>query len=116
MIHDWHKVLDVVTKIIAVCSFLHTVLPPWDWEPTTVTVGLAEFPLLQRAFYAVFHNRYYRLLIYLTGWVALNGRSTIWRYISVKNSEGPNANVVTLVHAANVELAKSASAGAQGSE
>lgn len=98
---DWHKVLDRATETIAFCSMLHTVLPPWDWRPDFVTQGLAEFPLAQRSFYAVFNNRWYRALIYLVGYVALNGRSTIWKFISVKNPEGPNANVPTIIHAAN---------------
>lgn len=98
---DWHTVLDRATETIAFCSMLHTVLPPWDWRPDFVTLGLAEFPLAQRSFYAVFNNRWYRVLIYIVGYVALNGRSTIWKFISVTNPEGPNANVPTIVHAAN---------------
>lgn len=105
--HDWHKALDIATETVAACSFLHTVLPPWDWQPEFVSSGLSEFPAAQKAFYATFHNRYYRLLIYVIGYVALNGRSTIWRFISVKNPEGPNATVPTVIHAANLELAKS---------
>lgn len=106
MDHSGHHLLDVATETIAVCSFLHTVLPPWDWQPEAVSVGLAEFPVAQKAFYAIFHNRYYRLFIYVLGYVALNGRSTIWKFISVKNPEGPNANVPTVIHAANAELEK----------
>lgn len=96
--HHW---LDIATETIAVCSMLHTLLPPWDWRPDFVTQGLSEFPAAQRAFYAVFNNRWYRALIYLIGWVALNARSTIWKFISVKNPEGPNANMPTIVHAVN---------------
>jgi hypothetical protein len=102
MVHpDWHKVLDTTTETIAVCSMLHTVLPPWDWRPDFVTQGLAEFPLAQKMFFGVFNNRWYRVAIYTIGFIALNGRSTIWKFISVKNPESPNASVATIVHAAN---------------
>lgn len=102
---DWKRVLNIGTEVVAACSLLHTVLPPWDWHPDFVEVGMAEFPVAQKSFYAVFHNRYYRFLIYLIGYVALNGRSTIWKFISVHNSEGPNANIPAIVHAANQQLA-----------
>lgn len=87
-----HKLIDRVTEVIAICSFLHTVLPPWDWKPAFVTEGLAEFPRSQKLFYASFNNRWYRLLVYVIGYVALNARSTVWKYISVNNPQGPNAN------------------------
>lgn len=101
-----HQALDYATEIIAFCSMLHTLLPPWDWRPDFVIQGLAEFPRAQNLFYAVFNNRWYRILIYTIGFVALNGRSTIWKFISVKNPEGPNANIPTIVHAANGEAGK----------
>lgn len=101
MISEGHRWLDVATETIAICSLLHTVLPPWDWRPDFVTQGLSEFPVAQKVFYGVFNNRWYRVLIYGIGYVALNGRSTIWKFISVKNPEGPNANVPTIVHAVN---------------
>lgn len=87
-------------------SLLHTFLPPWDWEPDFVTDGLKEFPFAQKIFFGFFHNRWYRLLVYSTGYIALNARSTIWRWISVKNAAGPNASVPTVVHAANVAINK----------
>jgi len=103
-------ILDSATEVIAACSFLHTVLPPWDWSPDFVSQGLSEFPAAQKIFYGVFHNRYYRLLIYVIGFIALNGRSTIWKFISVKNPEGPNASIPTIVHAANVQAGSPESA------
>ena len=57
-----------------------------------VTEGLKEFPTAQKVFRATFNNRYYRLLVYVIGFVAINMRSTIWRYISVSNPKGPNAS------------------------
>lgn len=88
-----HKeVFHVGGEIVAVASLLHTFLPPWDWKPNFVTVGLIEFPSAQKMFYAVFNNRWYRLLVYTVGFIALNARSTVWRSISVNNPTGPNAN------------------------
>lgn len=98
---DWHKLLLVATSTISVCSFLHTFLPPWDWRPNFVTQGLSEFPKAQKIFFATFNNRWYRVLIYLIGYIAINGRSSVWKFISVNNPEGPNANMPTIVHAVN---------------
>lgn len=101
---NWTHIANVGTSIIAICSAAHTFLPPWDWRPDFVEVGMAEFPTAQKIFYGIFHNRYYRLLIYVVGFVALNGRSTIWKFISVNNPVGPNATVPTVIHAANQQL------------
>lgn len=105
---DWSKAAHIGAEIVAGASFLHTFLPPWDWQPEFVTVGLAEFPTAQKVFYAIFHNRYYRFLVYLTGWMAINLRSGVWNYISVKNPVGPNANVPTVIHAANQQMKEDA--------
>jgi len=79
MLHlNWHEVADYGTRTVATCSLLHTLLPPWDWEPEFVTVGLVDFPKAQAIIRTTFHNKYYKLLIYLVGYIALNGRSTLW--------------------------------------
>lgn len=88
-----HQVIDYLTRAIAVCSVLHTVLPPWDWNPDFVKNGLSEFPTAQSTFRKTFNNRWYRVLIFVIGYIALNARSTVWHFISVHNLEGPNANV-----------------------
>jgi hypothetical protein len=85
--------IDYVTRVVAACGVVHSLLPPWDWKPDFVEQGLAEFPKARSAFYWPFHNRWYRLLIYITGYVALHARSTVWHYISVNNLTGPNANL-----------------------
>lgn len=96
---QWHFTrewaIDTVTRVMATCSILHTFLPPWDWEPEFVTVGLSEFPAAQWVFRKSLHNRWYKLLIYSVGFVSVNMRSTIWKFISVKNPDGPNANQPT---------------------
>lgn len=81
MLHHipWHHIIDVGTEVVAVCSVAHTALPPWDWNPDFVKEGMADFPSAQSVFRGIFHNRWYKLLIYVIGYVALNGRSTIWR-------------------------------------
>jgi hypothetical protein len=89
---DW---INAGTRLMVTCSFLHTFLPPWDWEPEVISVGFSEFPGVQRVFRITFHNRYYKAFIYLIGYVALNIRSTIWHYISIENKNGPNANMPT---------------------
>jgi hypothetical protein len=70
--------VDIVklgTEVIAGASILHTLLPPWDF--------LNDFPTLQK---------YYKLVVYVIGYVALNARSTLYQNISVNNPSGPNAN------------------------
>lgn len=81
---DWHRIVDLGTRTVATCSVLHTLLPPWDWEPDFVKVGLADFPRAQSVFRGAFHNRWYKLLVYTVGYIALNARSTVWQSISVK--------------------------------
>lgn len=92
------------TAASTLCSILHTFLPPWDWKPKIVEEGLSEFPGLQKIFYATFHNRYYRLLIYTVGYLAIAQRSNFWKSLSINNPQSVNASVATVVHAANVEL------------
>lgn len=53
-------------RVIVACSLLHTFLPPWDF--------LDSFPTAQK---------YYKVFVYVVGYVALNGRSTIYQQISI---------------------------------
>lgn len=79
----WHHVIDIAFVVGATSSALHSLLPPWDWNPPFVEEGLADFPRLQdflrRLIALIFHNRYYKLLIYILGGFALALRSTVWR-------------------------------------
>lgn len=70
-----YHVKEIVFNIIVFSSVLHTFLPPWDAEP------LKPFPRLQA---------YYRLIIYVVGYTALNARSTVYKSISIQNPEGLN--------------------------
>jgi predicted membrane channel-forming protein YqfA (hemolysin III family) len=67
-----HEISDLVFHVIVACSVLHTVLPPWDF--------LNDFPSAQKV---------YKVVIYVVGYVALNGRSTVYRSISVGNGTTP---------------------------
>ena len=91
-----HQALDLLTETVAVCSVLHSLLPPYSWNPEFVSEGLSEFPSAQRTFHAFFDNRYYRLAIYVIGYIALNARTTVWKSLSVNNPQGVNANQATL--------------------
>jgi|SRR5262252_6885951 len=84
---DWVR---GAAEVVTLCSVLHSLLPPWDWKPDFIETGLQDFPSSQKAFYSIFHNRYYKLLIYVVGYVALNMRSTTWRSISIQNPRGLN--------------------------
>lgn len=70
-----HQLMDIGTETIVVCSLLHTFLPPWDF--------LNDFPRAQK---------YYKLAVYIIGYVALNGRSTVYRSLSTtQNGNGSAA-------------------------
>lgn len=70
-----HRWLDTVTRVVFVASILHSVLPPWDAEP------LKPFPTFQK---------YYRLLIYVIGYIAISARSTVYPSISTQKVGGVN--------------------------
>lgn len=61
-----HQFLDWAAGAVVVCSILHTFMPPWDI--------LGDFPNAQK---------YYKVIIYTVGYIAINGRSTVYQGISV---------------------------------
>lgn len=63
-----HNFYDYAAGTVVVCSVLHTFLPPWDF--------LNDFPKAQK---------YYKLIVYIIGYIGVNGRSTVYRSISVQN-------------------------------
>jgi len=71
-----HQVLDTVTETVFISSILHTLLPPWDF--------LNDFPRAQK---------YYKVLIYIIGYAAGNGRSAVYRDISTQNGQHPSPAV-----------------------
>lgn len=70
-----NSIFQYGSAVVTICSILHSFLPPWDF--------LNDFPRAQK---------YYKLLIYIIGYIALNARSTTWHLLSVNNPSGPNAN------------------------
>jgi heptaprenylglyceryl phosphate synthase len=62
-----HAIKDIAFDIVVGASVLNTFLPPWD------TDAIAQFPTVQK---------YYRLFVYITGYVAVNARSTVYKSIS----------------------------------
>lgn len=78
MVFNAHAVKDIAFDIVVGCSVAHTFLPPWDAD------ALKPFPTLQK---------YYRLLIYVVGYVGINARSTIYPSISTQTPGGVNESV-----------------------
>lgn len=104
-IPNWGKIL---AEVVTGSSILHNALPPYNWDPEFVTVGLSDFPGAQSVFRKIFHNRWYKLLVYVAGFVALNGRSTVWaKWISNKtqmaasHASGVKEGITAGVEAAN---------------
>lgn len=73
-------VVKTITEVVASASLLHTLLPPWE--------AFDDFPGVQK---------YYKVLIYFVGYVALNGRSSVpWnKAISINNPNGVNTTGVS---------------------
>lgn len=72
-----HAVKDVMMDVMVSSSVLHTFLPPWDAD------AFQPFPTFQK---------YYKLLIYVIGYIGFNARSTVYKSISVSNANGVNYN------------------------
>lgn len=73
---NWHAVKDIAFDAVVGCSVLHTFLPPWDAD------AFIPFPTFQK---------YYKLLIYVVGYIAISARSTVYKSISTSNPDGVNA-------------------------
>ena len=70
-------VIDIITRVVFIASILHNALPPWEF--------LNDFPRIQKV---------YKVLVYIVGFVAVNGRSTIYQSISIQKTGGVNESVV----------------------
>ena len=66
-------ILNIITAITFGASILHTFLPPWEF--------LNDFPMVQK---------YYKALVYFIGYVAISGRSTAYKSLSINNPQGVN--------------------------
>lgn len=69
-----HTLVDELTRIVAICSVLHTLLPPWE--------VLNDFPSAQK---------YYKVLIYTISYASLNGRSAVYGSLSTKGGQQQSA-------------------------
>jgi hypothetical protein len=74
--------INIVTRVVFVASIVHTLLPPWDF--------LADFPRIQKV---------YKALIYIIGYIAINGRSTVYSSLSTQTSGGVNESVANATSA-----------------
>ncbi len=81
MLASWHQLRDYALGTMATCATLHSILPPWDWNPAIE--WLKDFPkvrsFLLRSIAFLFHNRYYKLTIYIIGFAGAHARSTLWK-------------------------------------
>lgn len=73
-----HTIIDVVTEVVFVTSILHTLLPPWD--------AFGDFPKWQKR---------YKVFVYIIGYLALNGRSTVYQKISLDKQVEAAENKIT---------------------
>ena len=71
-----HHFINTVADTVLICSVAHTLLPPWD--------ALSDFPTAQK---------YYKVFIYTIGYIALNGRSTVYKSISTQPTSEPATGV-----------------------
>lgn len=62
------NIIGLLARVVLVCSLLHSFMPPWE--------SLQDFPKAQK---------YYKLGLYVIGYIAINGRSTIYPSISTQN-------------------------------
>jgi len=77
--------IEIITRVVFIASIAHSALPPWDF--------LNDFPTTQKV---------YKVLIYLVGFIALNGRSTVHQSISIATSGGVNESVAHATGQPNV--------------
>lgn len=75
MEHHW---LDIITRTVFIASIAHTILPPWDADV------FQPFPTFVK---------FYKVLVYLVGYVAINARSTVYPSISTQKTGGVNESV-----------------------
>jgi hypothetical protein len=72
------------TEIVTGASVIHTLLPPWE--------AFNDYPSIQKP---------YKLLVYIIGYAALNGRSTVYPSLSTQSGTQPSPVVVNTNQAIN---------------
>jgi hypothetical protein len=71
-------IVDIIARIVLMASICHSTLPPWDAE------AFQPFPNFVK---------FYKVFIYIVGFVAVNGRSTVYQSISIQKAGGVNESV-----------------------
>jgi hypothetical protein len=80
-----HDLIKMGTEIVTGASILHTILPPWE--------AFNDYPGIQKP---------YKVIVFIIGYAALNGRSTVYPGLSTKSgSQVSDAVVKTDVAIAN---------------
>jgi predicted membrane channel-forming protein YqfA (hemolysin III family) len=82
-------VIDVITRVVFIASIAHSALPPWEF--------LSDFPTAQKV---------YKAFVYLVGFIAINGRSTVYHSISIATPDGVNESVINEDARINVKMPK----------
>jgi hypothetical protein len=75
-----HGILDIIARTVFIASLVHSFLPPWDAD------AFKPFPSFVK---------FYKVLIYIVGYVAINARSTVYPSISTQTPGGVNESVVS---------------------
>jgi hypothetical protein len=70
--------INIATRVVFIASVAHSVLPPWDAD------AFQPFPRFVK---------FYKVLIYIIGFIAVNGRSTVYHSISIAEPGGVNESV-----------------------
>lgn len=73
-----HEGKDILFDVMVGCSIAHSFLPPWDAE------AFQPFPTF---------TKYYKVFIYVLGYVAINARSSVYKSISTQKIGGVNESV-----------------------
>jgi hypothetical protein len=76
--------LKLGTEIVTGASVLHTLLPPWE--------AFNDYPAIQKP---------YKVIVYIIGYAALNGRSTVYPSLSTQSGTQVSPAAVTSTQAVN---------------
>lgn len=66
-------------RVLGVCSVVHSLLPPWDWDAAFFN----DFPVIKSGILRMIQNRWYKVFVKTVGVLALNGRSLVWPSIQM---------------------------------
>ena len=75
-----HSAMEIYIRAVFIASLFHSFLPPWDAD------AFKPFPTFVK---------FYKVLIYVIGYVAINARSTVYPSISTQTVGGVNESIAT---------------------